>query len=65
MRAFTFLKRVARRFLREESGTTAVEYAILAAFVVLVCVAAVAAFQVPAGAAFEGSSTTIGTYPDP
>ncbi|MFM8271421.1 MAG: Flp family type IVb pilin [Gemmata sp.] len=61
MRKFTFL----RRLLREESGTTAIEYAVLVAFVVLVCIAGVAAFQNPAGSAISSSTTTIGTYPDP
>ena len=65
MRAFDFLRRAARRFIRGESGATAVEYAVLIAFVVLACVAAAAAFQAPAGSAFEGSGTTVGTYPDP
>ncbi len=65
MRAFTFLGRVARRFLRGESGATAVEYAVLVALVVSVCVAAAAAFRAPAGSAFDNSGNTIGTYADP
>ncbi len=65
MRAFVSLGRAAGRFLRSESGTTAVEYAVLLAFLVIVCMAAVAAFQLPAGLAFDSSSTSIGTYPDP
>jgi Flp pilus assembly pilin Flp len=65
MRAFNYLRRMGRRFLAEESGATAVEYAILVAFVVLVCVAGVAAFRVPAGSAFGSSTNNIGTYPDP
>jgi Flp pilus assembly pilin Flp len=56
---------MGRRFIAEESGATTVEYAILVAFVVLVCVAAVAAFRVPAGSAFSSNTTSIGTYPDP
>lgn len=65
MRAFNFLRRAARRFVSGESGTTAVEYAILVAFVVLVCLAGVAAFRVPAGSAFNSSTNNIGTYADP
>ena len=65
MRAFNYLRRAARRFVSEESGATTVEYAILVAFVVLVCVAGVAAFRVPAGSAFSSNTTSIGTYPDP
>lgn len=61
MRALTTL----RRFVRDESGATAVEYAVLVGFVVLACAAAAAAFRAPAGAALESSTTSIGTYPDP
>ncbi len=65
MRAFNFLRRAAGRFLRGESGATAVEYAVLVAFVLIVCIAAVAAFKAPARAAIDSSGTSIGTYPDP
>ena len=65
MRALRFLRQVARRFARGESGATAAEYAILAAFVMLVCVAAIAAFKTPAGNAFQSTGTSVGTYADP
>jgi Flp pilus assembly pilin Flp len=65
MRTLALLRRAAKRFLREDSGMTAVEYAVLAGFVLLVCLAAVAAFTDPAGSAFQSSSTSIGTYADP
>ena len=65
MRAFRFLTRAARGFVRGECGATAVEYAVLVAFVLLACIAAAAAFQAPAGSAFESHGTSIGTYPDP
>lgn len=65
MRPLTFCRRVARRFARGESGATAVEYAVLVAFVMLVCAAAVAAFRTPAGSAFQNTGTTVGTYADP
>jgi Flp pilus assembly pilin Flp len=54
-----------RRFLRGESGATAVEYAVLVAFVLMGCIAAVLAFREPAGSAFDNSGNTIGTYADP
>jgi Flp pilus assembly pilin Flp len=60
-----FIRRTVRRFLAGESGAAVVEYAVLVGFVVLVCVAAAAAFRVPAGAALDNSTTTVGTYPDP
>ena len=65
MRAFRVLRRAARRFLRAESGATAIEYAVLVAFVLMACLAAVNAFRSPAGSALESSGTSIGTYPDP
>ena len=65
MRAITFLRRAAGRLLKGDSGATAVEYAVLLAFVMLACIAAVAAFQAPAGSAFGSTGTSIGTYPDP
>jgi len=54
-----------RRFVRDESGLSSVEYAVLAGFVVLACAAGVAAFKAPAGSAFESSGTSIGTLSDP
>jgi Flp pilus assembly pilin Flp len=65
VRAFNFLRRTAKRFLREESGATAAEYAILIAAIVVACVAGVAAFRAPAGSMFDSSGNTIGTYADP
>lgn len=65
MRASQFLRRAATRLLRGESGATAVEYAVLIAFVLAACIAGVAAFRAPAGSAFDGSGHTIGTHADP
>jgi Flp pilus assembly pilin Flp len=59
------LRRAAGRFLRADSGATAIEYAVLVAFVLMACLAAVNAFRAPAGSALESSGTSIGTYPDP
>lgn len=65
MCAMNTLRRAARRFLRSDSGATAAEYAVLLAFVLVACLAAVNAFRAPAGSALERSGTSIGTYPDP
>jgi Flp pilus assembly pilin Flp len=65
MAPLRFLRRASRRFLREESGMTAVEYAVLAAFVLLICMVAIVALKEPTGSAFESSATSIGTYADP
>ena len=65
MTAFTRLGRAAKRFLQEESGMSAVEYAVLAGFVLIVCLSAVMALTTPAGNAFQSSATSVGTYADP
>ena len=65
MAVMSFLRRAARRFVRGECGATALEYAVLAGFVMLACAAAVAAFRAPAGSALANTGTTIGTYADP
>ena len=51
--------------LRGESGITSVEYAVLAGFIIVVCAAAVAAFQDPAGSALANTGDSVGTYADP
>lgn len=65
MRAWNSIRRAAGRFLRGESGATALEYAVLAGFVMLVCGAAVAAFRAPAGSHLSNVGSAIGTYSDP
>jgi Flp pilus assembly pilin Flp len=65
VRVLRTLRRAAGRFLREESGATALEYAVLLAFLLMTCIAAVNAFRAPAGSALESSGTSIGTYADP
>ena len=65
MRAWNSLRRAAARFVRADSGSTALEYAVLAGFVMLACGAAVAAFQAPAGSHLSNVGSTIGTYSDP
>ena len=53
-----------RRFARRP-GSTTVEYAVLLAFILLVCVAAVSALAPPAGNHIEAVNTTVGTAEDP
>jgi Flp pilus assembly pilin Flp len=65
MRIWKSVRRAAARFLRGESGATALEYAVLAGFVMLACAAAVAAFKAPAGSHLSNVGTSIGTYADP
>ena len=48
-----------------ESGMTAVEYAVLAGFIIVVCAAAIAAFEAPAGSALANTGDSVGTYADP
>ncbi len=59
------LRRGTARLLRGESGMTAVEYAVLAGFIILVCAAAIAAFEGPAGSALANTGDSVGTYADP
>lgn len=56
-----WLKRVAG-FLRREDGTTAVEYAVLLALIVVVSLASIKALGPAVLSAFQSSSTTVGTY---
>lgn len=65
MGAFDPIRRLARRLARDESGVTTLEYAVLAAFVVLLFAVAAAAIREPAGSALDSSGNSIGTYPDP
>ena len=48
-----YLKTIAQRLLREEDGPTAVEYAIMLALIVLVCIAAISAVGQSANGTFE------------
>jgi len=47
------------RFLKEEDGPTAVEYAVVLAFIVGACIAAVGRLSDVVGDSFESSSTAI------
>ena len=48
-----YLTKVALRFFREEDGPTAVEYAVMLALIVLICVASIAALGQQANSTFE------------
>lgn len=46
-----------KRFLEEEDGPTAVEYAVMLAAIVMVCIAAIAAIGTRTNALFENATT--------
>jgi pilus assembly protein Flp/PilA len=49
----------AARFLRSEDGPTAVEYAVMLALIIVVCIAAVSALGNSASAKFSGVADVI------
>jgi pilus assembly protein Flp/PilA len=48
-------------FLRREDGPTAVEYAVMLALIIVVCIAAITALGSNANATFTSVSNTIGS----
>ena len=48
-------------FLKEEDGPTAVEYAVMLALIILVCVTAITAVGTQAAAQFNNIATQIGS----
>jgi pilus assembly protein Flp/PilA len=48
------------RFIRSEEGPTAVEYAVMLALIILVCIAAVQAVGTQTSASFTNSADSIG-----
>ena len=58
MRKFTQL---VKNFLQAEDGPTAVEYAVMLALIVVVCIAAITALGSNANSTFTKISTTVGT----
>jgi pilus assembly protein Flp/PilA len=50
-----------QRFLKSEDGPTAVEYAIMLALIVIVCLTAIQAVGTNASAAFDAIATDINT----
>ena len=57
-----FAKRV-QRFLASEDGPTAVEYAVMLALIVIVCLTAIQAIGTNASATFQNIADTIGGGP--
>ena len=58
------LSRFARKmaqFLEREDGPTAVEYAVMLALIIVVCIGAVTALGTNANATFTSVETTLGT----
>ena len=49
-----------KQFLRDESGPTAVEYAVMLALIIVVCITAITALGTSANATFGTVSNTIG-----
>jgi pilus assembly protein Flp/PilA len=55
------LLRAVGRFLRREDGPTAVEYAVMLALIIVVCVAAITTLGSNANATFTSVGNTIGS----
>ena len=49
-----------RRFLKNEDGPTAVEYAVMLALIIIVCLAAITAVGTQAAAKFNNIATQVG-----
>jgi pilus assembly protein Flp/PilA len=52
---------VALQFLRSEDGPTAVEYAVMLALIIVVCIAAISALGSNASGTFDHVATTVGS----
>jgi len=50
-----------QRFLTSEDGPTAVEYAVMLALIVIVCLAAITSIGTNANTTFQGVATAIGS----
>lgn len=55
------LVKVAVEFLKREDGPTAVEYAVMLALIIVVCVAAITTLGKNASSTFDQVGSTIGT----
>lgn len=51
---------VVKNFLKDEDGPTAVEYAVMLALIVVVCIAAIQTLGTNAQATFQNVANTIG-----
>ncbi len=56
-----WLQTAAARFLRSEDGPTAVEYAVMLALIIVVCIAAISALGSDASATFSNVSLNAAT----
>jgi pilus assembly protein Flp/PilA len=54
------LAQAAVRFLNREDGPTAVEYAVMLALIIVVCIAAITSLGTNANATFTSVSNTLG-----
>jgi pilus assembly protein Flp/PilA len=57
---FSQLKKSAVRFLAQEDGPTAVEYAVMLALIIVVCIAAITTLGNNANSTFGSVGTSIG-----
>jgi pilus assembly protein Flp/PilA len=54
------LKNSVLRFLKSEDGPTAVEYAVMLALIIVICLAAITAVGTQASATFNSIATSLG-----
>jgi pilus assembly protein Flp/PilA len=53
-----------KRFLTDESGSTAVEYAVMLALLLMACIAAISVFGQGSGGMWSGIDTELGVMPN-
>lgn len=58
---FEKLNQAVAEFLRREDGPTAVEYAVMLALIIVVCITAITTLGTNASAKFQSVATTIGS----
>jgi pilus assembly protein Flp/PilA len=58
---FSRCTQLVRNFLQREDGPTAVEYAVMLALIIVVCITAITALGTNANATFSSVSNTIGS----
>jgi pilus assembly protein Flp/PilA len=58
---FARFAQVARNFVQREDGPTAVEYAVMLALIIVVCVSAITALGTNANATFSSVGNAIGS----
>ena len=57
----TYLAKNVRRFLKSEDGPTAVEYAVMLALIIIVCLTAITAVGTQAAAQFNNIASQVGS----